>query len=61
MNKKEIYEKLKKIKSKLEDGLQGEFDGYEDTDDQPDARLIEANCELEDLIDLLTDEINQIV
>jgi hypothetical protein len=57
MRKNDILDKLKDIYKTLNDGLEGEFDGYEGTDDQPDCRLTEASISLEELINNLTDDL----
>jgi hypothetical protein len=57
MDKKEIIEKLKEVLQTLNEGIQGEFDGYEGTDGQADCRLTEASIDLEELIDTLIEEL----
>lgn len=51
----QILERLEKIQKKFDAGMEGEWEGFQDTDDQPDSRLIEANIELDELIDELRD------
>ena len=59
MKKEEIIAKLKEVLNQLNEGLSGEWDGFEGTDDQPDCRLSEASIELEDIIKDLEDEENE--
>lgn len=58
MDKTEILIKLKKAYDILQEGLAGEFDGYEGTNDQPDCRLTEASIAFEELIDNIMDDMS---
>jgi hypothetical protein len=52
-----LYTRLTETYKTLQAGLEGEFDGYKNTDEQPDARLTEASIKLEDIMNDLLDEI----
>jgi hypothetical protein len=55
MNKIDILARIKEIHKILSHGLEGEFDGFEGTDEQPDCRLTEAANDLEELINDLSE------
>lgn len=56
MKKEEIIAKLKEVLNQLNEGLSGEWEEFEGTDEQPDSRLTEASIELENIINDLEDE-----
>lgn len=56
MKNEKLLERLEQIYKIFEEGMVGEFDGFEGTKDQPDARLIESMIVLEELIDDLKEE-----